>query len=457
MSELDSNPTVLKVRKHLVEYLGPPDEVFELSGSPIPGSPMPALNLAYFAPQGPQNPVVFATCGASLYKMADGRRVEGMVLLRREPEQAAFEAVHKMLAQFALFSEANKTPVRLGDVVRAQDMLRGFCEMDAILFMPPVPFVPNFHKAPITADEAVDMVWLLPVYEAEAEYTIKHGPQALMMLFAAQGLDLTEPTREEANTFMEPKDAEEMARRAMEDAKDRAKTQAPVPTAGKPKSSRRDMNKGSFKVEEGNSALKITRRGGVKAPPPPASRPGGAPVQVRAPAPRRARPRAASGAQDAPRAMQPYPRSAAGMPARGPRPGGPPGRPVARPPAKKEEIRVDLKGSGQVQKRPDPPPAPTAPARPAKPRPLTPEEEAAAKKKRVEELKAKAKEAAARAAQRQSQGPGPDEAPAPAPTPAPSPMVSPPVRRDSTSLRAAARRRGGAKQTIRGGLGDDSE
>ena len=50
MSELDSNPTVLKVRKHLVEYLGPPDEVFELSGSPIPGSPMPALNLAYFAP-----------------------------------------------------------------------------------------------------------------------------------------------------------------------------------------------------------------------------------------------------------------------------------------------------------------------------------------------------------------------------------------------------------------------
>jgi hypothetical protein len=445
MSALDSNPTILLVRKHLVEFLGPPDEVFELTGSPLPGSPVAALNLAYFAPQGPNNPVVFATCGASLFRMQDGRRVEGMVLLRREPAAPAFEAVHKMLAQFALFSESNGTPVRLGDVVRAQDMLRGFCDMDAILFMPPVPFVPGFHRAPISGDEVVDMVWLLPVYEAEAEYTLKHGPQALMMLFAAQGLDLTEPTREEANTFMEPRDAEEMARRAMADAQERAKTAAPVPTAGKPKTSRRDANKGSFQVEEGGSTLRITRRGGARPTPPPAPAP--TPEVVAAPP-----------APPAPSA----PAGPAGPPARGPgpgprpSPGGPPRRPaVMRSPSKKEEVRFDLSGGGQVQRRPEPAAAPKAPPRPPKPRPLTEEEQAEAKRRRVEELKAKAKEAAARAAQRQTTG-APEEAPPPPAPPESSPMVAPPPR-GSAGLRAASRRRGAAQQTIRTGIGEDRE
>src|SRR5262245_62034489 len=166
--ELDRSPALLLVRKHLVEHLGPPQEVFEVRGSPIKTSPIQALHLSYFAPGGPEAPVVFATCGACLFKMNDGRRVEAMMLLRREPSRDAFSAIHRLLSSFAIFAEANNESVRIGDVVRAPEDLHKFCQMDAILFLPPVPFIETFHRIAITHEELVELVWLLPVYEAEA-------------------------------------------------------------------------------------------------------------------------------------------------------------------------------------------------------------------------------------------------------------------------------------------------
>lgn len=414
MSDLDTNQDVLLIRKHLVEHLGPPDEVFEVSGSPIPDSPVQALNLAYFAPAGPHSPVVFATCGASLYEMKDGRRIEGIVIMRQEPAGDAFDAVHRMLASFALFAESNDQVIRLGDVVRAPEELHQFCSMDAILFMPPIPFVETFHRVQLAGEKTVEIVWLLPVYESEASYALEHGPQALMMLFAAQALDLTEPNRDEANTLIDPSDAAEMAKRAGEENRKRAEAEGPKPIQprAKPKTSRRSVGKGSFDVEEAKGpggAVKISRRNKPKKKPtePPPGRRG-----------------------------PPPPRSD-GSPEPRPAPRARPAAPPKPAPKKKEGVRFDI-GKKPVRD----PKQPALPKRPEKK--IEPKEDPEeAKKRRIAELKKKAQEAAARARARQQghveEHTGPIEA----------------AGADRTAAHAAAQRRGAPKRAIAENLEDE--
>jgi hypothetical protein len=371
--DLDQNPDILLVRKHLVEHLGPPAEVFEVRGSPIKTSPIQALHLSYFAPGGPEAPVVFSTCGACLYKMNDGRRVEAMMLLRREPNRDAFSAIHRLLSSFAIFSEANNEAVRIGDVVRAPDDLHKFCGMDAILFLPPVPFVETFHKIPITKGDHVELIWLLPVYEAEASYALKYGPQALMMLFAAQGLDLTQSDRDEANTLIQPEDARALAQKRSDE--ERAKMDAQGGPKAMPMSKappRRTLGAGSFEVADQGDAVAITRRGDKK---PKAVRP----VEQAPPPPPEPMP---------PQRTQPPPQK----------------KPVLRSVGKPEPVvRFDVNapklsqstGPATASKTPAAKPAPPPP------KPETPEE---AKKRRIDELKAKAADAAKRAAERQGGG-----------------------------------------------------
>jgi hypothetical protein len=408
--DLDANQDILLIRKHLVEHLGPPDEVFEVSGSPIPGSPVQALNLAYFAPAGPHSPVVFATCGASQFTMKDGRRVEGILILRKEPDADAFDAVHRMLASFALFAEANNQVIRQGDVVRAPEELSKFCDMDAILFMPPIPFVPSFHKVHVT-DGEVEVLWLVPVFEQEAEYALANGPQSLMMLFAAQGLDLTEPRRGEANTLMEPKDAAEMAKRMGEESARKAESEGPRPILTqptKPKTSRRDVGKGSYDVEEHAGEVKISRRSkGKKPAPPPTGRPQHPPPQ---------RDRQPSSA------LPPQQRRKPITPAI---------------PKVKEETRFDL------GKRPEPPPPPKIPVRREK-KEEPKEDPEQAKQRRIAELKQKAKEAAERAKARKEGRTG--EGPM-GPIEGSQPSIS--------SAQRAAQRRGAPKRAITDQLDED--
>ncbi|MCK6551858.1 suppressor of fused domain protein, partial [Myxococcota bacterium] len=352
--DLDSNPDVLLVRKHLVEHLGAPDEVYEVRGSPIPTSPIQALHLSYFAPGGPEAPVVFATCGAALFTMKDGRRVEAMMLFRRQPEPDAIAAIHRMLSSFAVFSEANDEAVRIGDVVRAGDDLHQFCAMDAILFLPPVPFVESFHRIPLTQGRQAEMIWLLPVFDAEADYALQHGPQALMMLFAAQGLDLTDPGRDEANTLILPEDARGLAEKRSEEERKKAAAKGPSPTSRAPTRAA-PQGSGSFDVDDRGDAVAIVRRGAkpAKAKPehlavvPP-------PMEGEEPTARaalEARPSQPIGAKE----------TTGGRPA-------PARRPVIAPPQKKNEpVRFDVQSGASIEpdRRRGVAPAP----KPAPPRP----------------------------------------------------------------------------------------
>jgi hypothetical protein len=325
------------------------------------------------------------------------------LILRREPDGDAFDAVHKMLASFALFAEANDQVVRHGDVVRAPDELSKFCDMDALLFMPPIPFVQSFHKVAVT-DGEVEILWLLPVFDAEAEYALTHGPQSLMMLFAAQGLDLTEPRRGEANTLMEPKDAAEMAKRIGEENAKKVESEGPRPIQQptKPKTSRRTIGKGSYDVEEQAGEVKISRRSKApkRAPEPLSSEP----------EPEREQRQESSQQRRKPITVQ--------------------------IPKKKEETRFDLGAKKQERE------APKIPARP--PKKVEPvEDPEVAKQKRVADLKQKAQEAAARAKARQ-EGKSIDPVTGAIDKPA-----------DLTSAQRAAQRRGAPKRAIEDQLDEE--
>jgi suppressor of fused protein SUFU len=399
--EIENDPDVLLVRKHLVEHLGRPDEVFEVRGSPLANSPLQVLHLAYFAPGGTEAPVVFATCGASLFQMKDGRRVEGIMLLRAAPSPEAVIAIHRMLSSFAIFAEANDETVRVGDVVRAPENLHQFSHMDAVLFLPPVPFVESFHKILIRNDQSVDVIWLLPVYESEAQYALKHGPQALMLLFAAQGLDLTEMERDEANTLIEPEDARQLAQKRAEE--ERKKGDQKTPARPKVLGRKPPTSTGSYQVQDDANAVTVVRRGTKeKAKPKPDLSEGSDPpkrhLEIVPPPPPEQEPKRATSSQRHPVV-------------------GKSKRPIlGLAPVKPEKvIKFDLTASQ----------APGQPGAPSQRKPITPqkqapatrqvetaEQKAEAKRKKIEELKQKAQDAAKRAAERQQAGrapPPPDE------------------------------------------------
>ncbi len=351
MSAPQTHPIVLKVQEHLVGTLGPPTELFDVAPDPSDDGAF-ALSLAYFAPQGPAAPVVFGSCGAALHRMSDGRRIEGLILMHQAPAPSAFEGVQRLLAQFAAFPRANPEPLQFGDVVRAQGMLQDFCKMDAVLFMPPVPFAPEFHTVGLSPEEQIEFVWLLPVFEAEAEYAMQHGPQALLMLFTAQGLNLTDLGRPHADTQVSPEDAAQQAQTATERFEEQTEVAQSLPATG-------------------------------------------------------TEPTSSDAERRQPRAPQSGPST--------PRKGAPRAHGAVKAPSKKREVRFDLKAkpdgaavqkkAAKKKRKPVPPPRP----KPEPERPLTKQEAAEAKKKRIEVLKKAAKDAEKRAAIRHA---GDDPAPA---------------------------------------------
>jgi hypothetical protein len=248
--------------QQLQQYLGTPAEVFELSQNPVEGSAIGKLKIAYFTPGGGTGRVVFATSGAHRARMNDGRRIEAMMILRKEPAGTAFDAVRNLLSTFVLLPEANGRSLRYGDVIRAD--LSAFSVMDALILVPPLVFPDRLHSAKLEDGGTIDFLWLVPVFEEEARYAIKYGPSALMLLTAAQGLDLTDMDRAEANTHAHPSDVVSLAKEATEEmlAKARASRSRPKTPAPKLKSSPRNIGKGSFevKVDQSAGAVRVSRR-----------------------------------------------------------------------------------------------------------------------------------------------------------------------------------------------------
>jgi hypothetical protein len=246
----------------LEQYLGPPTELFEFKKNPLESSAIRDLKIAYFAPRGGTGRVVFATSGAFRCRMNDGRRFEAMMILRKEPTGEAFDAVRDLLSTFVLLPEANGRSLRYGDVVRAD--LSRFSVMDALMVVPPLPFPDRYHRAKLKRGGAVDFLWLVPLFADKSRYALKFGPSAMMLLAAAQRLDLTDMDRPEANTHAHPSDIISLAKEATTEMLEKARTarSRPKTPAPKLKSSPRNVGKGSFdvKVDQKAGAVRVSRR-----------------------------------------------------------------------------------------------------------------------------------------------------------------------------------------------------
>lgn len=219
----------------------------------------------------------------------------------------------------------------------------GDTDFDVLLALPPTGFTEGLAtlQAPSTPLPLV-VRWLVPAYREEAEYREAHGPAALLDLLRAQRLDPTDFSRGPASTLITPEDAARLAG-----------TEGPA---------------SGYKVEHNRGGIRIERRRKRIGRPEEAT----ARIPI---APRDAAPPLSRAAQPSPKPHLAPERNAAGA-SRSPR------------------ARFELDGPAM-----SPPSGPSQSSRPAsvpRPPPLA-ESPEAAKRRRIEALKAKARAARVRA------------------------------------------------------------
>ncbi|MCK6549074.1 suppressor of fused domain protein [Myxococcota bacterium] len=181
------------ISAHLRRHLGPPGETFSHAArSAARGARVTRVDMPYFLPEQHVEHAVLATIGASAYVMPDGGRVEGLLVFAEPPARAELDALQALLLAFATYAEAHRTSLDLGDVVPVGEMLRPLGPMTSLVLLPPVPV--GRALGTLTLDDAtrVDLVWLLPLYDAEAKRALADGAEALMGLFAIEDVDPTD-------------------------------------------------------------------------------------------------------------------------------------------------------------------------------------------------------------------------------------------------------------------------
>lgn len=172
------------VQTRLVDGLGLPDLVFEVPADPRPQATLPQLKIAAFLPGGPTGPYVFTTTGICQHPLPDGRRLEVMLAFQPAPAEHLKDPILRLLTTFALHLVDSPQPVHIGQVIRAEQDMAELSPMRGLMFAPPVFLDPGALK--LGGPEApVELLWLLPIYDTEAQVVLKEGPAALLARFTA--------------------------------------------------------------------------------------------------------------------------------------------------------------------------------------------------------------------------------------------------------------------------------
>ena len=187
--DLDRQPTIQGVRRHLIEHLGAPRAVFGVNDT------YRYCSIAYFAPAGLQAPVFYVTVGLSLRPMQDERLMEALMVVCRAPNLQQVKAIRQILTYVAGLPQTVDDVIQVGDVIDAKSHLAPICQMDALLFVPPFLLPSAFHRVGLQGGQMVEMIWPMPVYAVEADYAYSQGAQALVQLFAEQRVDVTDLER----------------------------------------------------------------------------------------------------------------------------------------------------------------------------------------------------------------------------------------------------------------------
>lgn len=217
-----SGVDVTAVRSHLVQGLGPPADVLELSGSP--DKALSKLEVALWTPAGPTGPAVLISCGASRVTLPGGRRYEASLIMRPVPDKDGLSRLAKLLGHFGLFLANATRAVPMGTVIRAPDELASLTPMTALLVTPAINFPPPFRQLKKGDKVQLDLAWLVPLHESEAQLVEQHGGEALMMQFAAYATDLAAWSRDPIPRLV-----------SVEEAKAMITARAPAPPAPAPR------------------------------------------------------------------------------------------------------------------------------------------------------------------------------------------------------------------------------
>jgi hypothetical protein len=181
---------VLAARNHWRNHLGQPSRVMELKGNPTPGSAIQRLEIAVYAPGGGGSTTLFATCGMSQHAMQDGRRMEVVLMARPEPDKDRAAAIHTALGVLAVYAEHNKVSLGPGSVIFSPEEIKRFSKMDALVLLPPLPFVEPLATYQWVNQQRVDVLWVVPLHDAEAKLCLDKGAGNLLKLFDQAKADL---------------------------------------------------------------------------------------------------------------------------------------------------------------------------------------------------------------------------------------------------------------------------
>ena len=175
--------------EHVEEYLGA--IVGEWDADPD-GNELP-FRIVHYEGKAPPGTEIFSTLGLSDYELSErGDRIE---LIMIAPDRLTAGTVPPILvAAGELPIEADEVP-QVGDTFRSIEPLREVSPMDCLYVGRPLYQPPELNQFD-GGDGDVLFLWLVPVYEVEADFIDAEGWQAFEQLMWDLDVDPTDFTRD---------------------------------------------------------------------------------------------------------------------------------------------------------------------------------------------------------------------------------------------------------------------
>lgn len=175
------------VRHHLEGFWPDhPQEEFVWTLGPI-GERLPEFRVRRIAPVKPTDPWVYVTVGASEATEGDG--VEFFIL---SPSESPGHV--ETLAMVASFHADPRYRLSIGQTVYiGRPWIEG-AAADHLLVSLPLPYGPSLEHCDAPGRH-VQVLWLVPITEAEARYVRERGLEALEQLLEQSNVDVVAPKR----------------------------------------------------------------------------------------------------------------------------------------------------------------------------------------------------------------------------------------------------------------------
>lgn len=175
--------------EHLEAHLG--EIVGEWAEAPN-GDELP-FRIVHYEGKAPAGAEIFSTVGLSDYELSEsGARIELIMIAPIGLTAGTIPPI--LVAAGELPIDADDVP-QLGDTFTAIEPLREVSPMDCLYVGRPLYQPPHFNPFD-TGEEQVLFLWLIPIYDVEAEYVETEGWRAFEQLMWDLDVDPTDFVRE---------------------------------------------------------------------------------------------------------------------------------------------------------------------------------------------------------------------------------------------------------------------